>query len=326
MTSTYAEMLELLGVAPETQPSTISSQLSATSEGPVTEAAFAVSYNGTLAANCASEKPASVADPEPAALSPAALSDDQPQPRLLEFTAGAGSAPIAGADDDREDPTRDANTGREYDLRSIEFEREHPWLWGDEDQEEGGAKCGPTVEEMKLVWHAEHTKVLYPELHAAALDPRKYKEYMEKNDLEMPVPPPKESESEEEGDPVCADSPRCQFIKSDGEPCGCPALKRRRLCHFHSKTTDSRKRKNGKSAGKSFEDKGPENRNDKTTVGPDFPALELPVLEDDRAIQMAVTNVCRRLADATLEPKRAATLLYGLQVASVAVRRRAQNR
>jgi hypothetical protein len=56
-----------------------------------------------------------------------------------------------------------------------------------------------------------------------------------------------------------------------------------------------------------------------------LPALELPVLEDDLAIQMAVTNICRQVAHGTIEPKRATTLLYGLQVASVTVRRSVLN-
>jgi hypothetical protein len=52
----------------------------------------------------------------------------------------------------------------------------------------------------------------------------------------------------------------------------------------------------------------------------------MPVLEDDLAIQMAVTNICRQLANETIEPKRATSLLYGIQVASAAVRRAMQNR
>jgi len=55
-----------------------------------------------------------------------------------------------------------------------------------------------------------------------------------------------------------------------------------------------------------------------------LPVLELPVLEDDLAIQITVTNVCRQPASGPLDTKRASLLLYGLQVASVAVRRMAQ--
>lgn len=101
-------------------------------------------------------------------------------------------------------------------------------------------------------------------------------------------------EREAEQNRVAAEAaPRCQFVKSTGEACGAPAIKSRRYCHFHCRTAPTRKSKK---------------------------EVEVPVLEDDRAIQMTVTRVCRGLADGSLESKRAATLLYGLQVASVAVR------
>jgi len=96
---------------------------------------------------------------------------------------------------------------------------------------------------------------------------------------------------------IAADAaPRCQFIKADGERCGSPALKKRRFCYFHNQTNAER------SSAQEF---------------------ELPVLEDELAIQMAVTNVCRGLAKKNLEPKYATALLYGLQVASIAVKKAA---
>jgi|1185.fasta_scaffold534716_1 hypothetical protein len=94
---------------------------------------------------------------------------------------------------------------------------------------------------------------------------------------------------------AAADSaPRCGFIKPDGEPCGSPAVKKAHFCHFHRTITPNRKKKKK--------------------------AFELPVLEDNLAIQIAVTNVCRSVLEETLEPKRAATLLYGLQVASTVLK------
>jgi hypothetical protein len=103
------------------------------------------------------------------------------------------------------------------------------------------------------------------------------------------------------GSVVEPDVPRCQFIRADGSTCGSPSLKNRRLCYFHSQTADGRKEKGAPSQPPSF---------------------HLPVLEDDRAIQMAVTNVCRSLVEETLDSRRAATLLYGLKVASSALRSR----
>jgi hypothetical protein len=36
--------------------------------------------------------------------------------------------------------------------------------------------------------------------------------------------------------------PRCQHVKINGTQCGCPALRRRRLCFFHVRCQDQRKR------------------------------------------------------------------------------------
>ena len=87
--------------------------------------------------------------------------------------------------------------------------------------------------------------------------------------------------------------PRCQHIKADNRQCGSPALRGRRYCFFHDRTADGRKRK-----------------------GP----IQVPVLEDSRSIQMALTRVCRGVIDGSLDPKRGTTLLYGLQVAATAIK------
>ncbi len=96
-------------------------------------------------------------------------------------------------------------------------------------------------------------------------------------------------------------APRCQFTKNDGIGCGSPALKNRAFCYFHSRTPDGRKRK--------------------ISVALKPTLCEVPVLKDDNAIRVAVSNVCRGLADKTLDSRRASTLLYGLQIASAALRR-----
>ena len=96
-------------------------------------------------------------------------------------------------------------------------------------------------------------------------------------------------------------APRCRFIKCDGTSCGSPALKNRAFCYFHSRTPDGRKRKTS------------------NTTKPTL--CEVPVLKDDNAIRVAVSNVCRSLANKTLDSRRASTMLYGLQIASAALRR-----
>ena len=133
---------------------------------------------------------------------------------------------------------------------------------------------------MRMIWRVEQVKQSDPELYEAALDSVKRQGYLDQLERE---------------EKLAADlAPRCQYIKADGEPCGSPALKKRRYCYFHIRTSEERRKTK---------------------------EVQLPVLEDDLAIQMAVTNVCRGLLKGSLEPKCASTLLYGLQVASVAVRK-----
>ena len=76
-------------------------------------------------------------------------------------------------------------------------------------------------------------------------------------------------------------APRCQFMKDDGLACGSPALKNQRFCCFHSRTAHGRKRASGSAKAVS---------------------LQLPVLDDERAIQAAVTGICRGLAERRLIP------------------------
>jgi hypothetical protein len=161
------------------------------------------------------------------------------------------------------------------------------------------SKLNDVESDMWAVAQAEWIKWVHPERYEAALDAEKYRTYYERypdeRDAETGLP-----ESHPGSRP---DAPDCQFIKSDGTRCGSPAMKNKRLCYFHEQTADSRRRKGSAQAAPR--------------------RFQLPVLEDDRAIQMAVTNVCRCLVNDALDAKRATTLLYGLQVASSALRRKA---
>jgi hypothetical protein len=156
----------------------------------------------------------------------------------------------------------------------------------------------PAELDMQMIRAAEAIRFMYPERYEAALDAEKYKTFFQRF--------PEEALTRDG-----IKGPRCRFIRADGSKCGSPALKNERMCYFHSRTEGTCKRK----------------RKAKTaTEGVQTPMLEVPVLEDDLAIQMAVTGVCRQLASEPLDTKRASLLLYGLQVASVAVRRTAQKR
>lgn len=92
-------------------------------------------------------------------------------------------------------------------------------------------------------------------------------------------------------------APRRQFIKDDGVACGSAALKHQRRCSFHSRNAYGRKR----------------------TSGAKPAPFQVPILDNERAIQAVATGICRVLVEKTLDSRRAKTLLYGLQIASSAL-------
>lgn len=91
--------------------------------------------------------------------------------------------------------------------------------------------------------------------------------------------------------PAEGDVRRCEYMMANNRRCGSPAMRNRRHCYFHGGANARAKSKR----------------------------LIVPVLENQKAIQMAVTRICQGIADERLDPRRATSLLYGLQVASCAV-------
>ena len=85
--------------------------------------------------------------------------------------------------------------------------------------------------------------------------------------------------------------PQCQYIKTDGRRCGSPALKTKRWCYFHYEIN-------------------------RPTYN-----LDIPPLEDGDAVQLALTDLARAVADSRIEPKPAALLAYILQTASANLKR-----
>ncbi len=83
--------------------------------------------------------------------------------------------------------------------------------------------------------------------------------------------------------------PRCQHVRVNGIQCGSPAIRGKRHCYFHS-------RHQLKPAHES--------------------AFDFPTLEDANAIQVALMQVIRAIADNKIECKRAGLLLYALQTAA----------
>jgi len=95
--------------------------------------------------------------------------------------------------------------------------------------------------------------------------------------------------------------PRCQHVKMNGTQCGCPALRRRRLCFFHVRCQDQRKR----------------------IMADQFKQARfvVPVLEDANAVQMALMQVMQLLASGQMDHKTAGLMLYALQTASCNLRK-----
>lgn len=82
----------------------------------------------------------------------------------------------------------------------------------------------------------------------------------------------------------------CQHIKTNGVRCGSPALRERAFCFYHYETRRYR-----------------------------F-GVYIPPLEDADAIQAALTDLARAVADTTYDLKRASLLAYILQTASANAR------
>ena len=107
--------------------------------------------------------------------------------------------------------------------------------------------------------------------------------------------------------------PICDHIKANGNTCESPAIKDSQFCYFHSRDRQrlrnlqqARDLKNHRRKGHFTED--------------DFSAeilesLDLPLLEDGAAIQVALSGVLRAIAGHHIAERRGALLLYGLQIA-----------
>ena len=91
---------------------------------------------------------------------------------------------------------------------------------------------------------------------------------------------------------------RCQHVKVNGVQCGSPALKNRKLCHFHQRWQQGRIQLNANQARRSRY------------------SLDLPILEDANSIQVALMQGMRLLLTNQVDHKTAALLFYALQTAS----------
>jgi hypothetical protein len=89
----------------------------------------------------------------------------------------------------------------------------------------------------------------------------------------------------------------CRHIKPNGAKCHAPALRGMPYCYFHKRlhrhiVPEPERPREG------------------------YETLELGILEDRCAVQLALSKVLDAIGSARLDPRRAGLLLYGLQVAS----------
>ena len=82
---------------------------------------------------------------------------------------------------------------------------------------------------------------------------------------------------------------RCSYMRPNGQLCGSPRMKSRKLCYAHARIVEMKP---------------------KTT------ALRLPSLEDPNGIQMAIMTLVQWLIDNSVDQKKAGLLAYLLQTAA----------
>lgn len=99
--------------------------------------------------------------------------------------------------------------------------------------------------------------------------------------------------------------PVCEHIKAEGSRCVVAALKGRRYCHFHDEA-EKRRRASARATRRLG------NRARRT--------INIPLLEDANAIQVALMETIHALIDQRLDRKDAALLFYALQTASANVK------
>jgi hypothetical protein len=112
----------------------------------------------------------------------------------------------------------------------------------------------------------------------------------------------------------------CRHIKANGERCGSLALINQPFCYYHVEL-ERRHRRCSTRRDTTLTVLHPMTLQDGSQRDPTFaeqlPQLNLPQLEDRHSIQIALSMIITALAEDRIDPKRAALLFYGLQVASL---------
>jgi len=116
----------------------------------------------------------------------------------------------------------------------------------------------------------------------------------------------------------------CRYVKTNGRRCCSYALRGKALCYFHAKANAHLRAVRPNPAEEvvvhSMQlDRDKLEREPVTTLGSKSAPLTLdfpPTLEDAESIQTSLAMLIVALGQNRIDPKRAAPILYGLQVAS----------
>jgi hypothetical protein len=114
----------------------------------------------------------------------------------------------------------------------------------------------------------------------------------------------------------------CRHIKTNGRRCQSPSLGLSAFCYFHSRLHRRHKHLLENSSALVGHNPNPATSASGTTQYPSDYAtqspieLDLPPVEDAESIQVSISLLIAALARNRIDPKRAAVLLYGLQLAS----------
>jgi hypothetical protein len=103
----------------------------------------------------------------------------------------------------------------------------------------------------------------------------------------------------------------CRHIKTNGRRCASPRLTGRDLCYFHAHIHQRQDL-----MIQTHSPIIPTNQSTSYTPAAHPIEIDLPVLEDAESIQVSISLLVAALARNRIDSKRAAVLLYGLQLAS----------
>jgi hypothetical protein len=114
----------------------------------------------------------------------------------------------------------------------------------------------------------------------------------------------------------------CRHIKTNGKRCQSPSLGLSAFCYFHSRLHRRHRNLVENSSALAVPNHNPTTSASGTPQYlPDYAMqnpieLDLPPVEDAESIQVSISLLIAALARNRIDPKRAAVLLYGLQLAS----------